>query len=685
MRRLIASMPSLLRDRRGNILPMAAAGLIVLLALIGGGVDMSRAYLTKNKLQAACDAGTLAGRRAVSTNGFDSTAQAKANSYFNVNFDSANQGASNTSFVTTSSDNGNTISGTATTTLNTLTMKIFNFRTFTLTATCSASMGAGNSDVVMVLDNTGSMAYNATTGSAPRSGQTSKIQDLKTAMNNFYSTLSSATSGTNARIRYGFVPFSSSVNVGHLIYDLNPAYLADSNSYQSRTPVMQVVNQTSWGSPTTYSGNPQTGHTSDTSSTTSGSNTAYTSTSYSSLNNCQAALPASSGWVNNGSQISSTGTPYTNASGQQVIITTYDQPQTQTQYQCIKNTGNKKYYRWSYPAYRDLYTYSYTTQNPITTQAQTFDHWSFQPVVYDTSSFKAFNSVNTNTGTGSYPATVSSIWNGCIEERQTSPASSFSYSAISGISPHTWDLDIDTPPDPSNDNSKWAPMWPQVEFWRYTSGGSTTTANSLYGYGRTSGVQSTTGMSVYDYDQSQGVAGYVACPAQAHLLSTMTQSDFSNYANSLTPIGGTYLDIGLLWGARLSSPDGIFSSNVNDQPNNGGEVSRHIILMTDGMMDTNNNSVTAYGMEYWDRMVTTDGAKSTSDSNHSARFRALCDAVKDKGIRIWVIAFGSGSSLNSDLTYCASSNSAYAASDGAALDSAFQDIAHQVGELRIIQ
>lgn len=69
-----ANLSTLLRDERGNILPLAASGVLVMAALIGGAVDMSRAYQTQSRLQSACDAGVLAGRRAVTNNGFDSTA-----------------------------------------------------------------------------------------------------------------------------------------------------------------------------------------------------------------------------------------------------------------------------------------------------------------------------------------------------------------------------------------------------------------------------------------------------------------------------------------------------------------------------------------------------------------------------------------------------------------------------------
>ena len=51
------------RDVRGNTLAIVGAALVPLCAMIGSGLDMSRAYMAKTRLQSACDAAALAGRR----------------------------------------------------------------------------------------------------------------------------------------------------------------------------------------------------------------------------------------------------------------------------------------------------------------------------------------------------------------------------------------------------------------------------------------------------------------------------------------------------------------------------------------------------------------------------------------------------------------------------------------------
>ena len=55
----------LLADTAGNSLVIMAAAMFPLAGLVGGGVDMSRLYLAKARLQQACDAGALAGRKVI--------------------------------------------------------------------------------------------------------------------------------------------------------------------------------------------------------------------------------------------------------------------------------------------------------------------------------------------------------------------------------------------------------------------------------------------------------------------------------------------------------------------------------------------------------------------------------------------------------------------------------------------
>ncbi|MFY7835925.1 MAG: pilus assembly protein TadG-related protein [Novosphingobium sp.] len=522
--RLIATLA---KCRAGNILPLSALAIFAVAALIGGAVDISRGWRVQTRLQSACDAGVLAGRRAVTSNGFDATAREQAENYFYANFDEERQGSSGTIFTTTSADQGSTIDAVATTALPPLMMQLFGFSGFELRSTCTASMEVGNSDIMLVLDTTGSMAFTLAGSTQTR------LDALRASVKNFYDTVAAAASGTSARIRYGFVPYSSTVNVGRLIYNRNPSYLVDSWTIQSRRAIR---------------------------------------------------------WANG-----------------------------------------------------------------------TFKNWEYRPLVFDVSRYKTFAATNTNTGENG--AAVSSTWGGCIEERSTVSEDAFTWSAQNGFSPTgAHDLDIDSAPDTTN-ATKWAPMWPEVAYIR-----TVTIKGTVY---MTSANPSATGQQAFS-----------ACPSVARLLATKDRATFFSHVDELTPIGATYHDIGMVWGARLLSPDGIWSDNVREMPSNGGEVARHMIFMTDGEMSPSYSSQSAWGIEYHDRRVTDDGL-TNDGSRHNSRFLALCEAVKAKGIRIWVIAFAA--SMTTELETCASTASSFTAENASELEDSFQSIAKQVGELRVVQ
>lgn len=632
------NLKALLADTGGNVLPMAAMTVLVMAALVGGGVDMSRAYKVQNRLQNACDAGVLAGRRAVTTNGFDTAAETQANRYFNINFDQAQQGTSGTTFLLASDTKGNSIGGKASTRMPMIMMQIFGKTDMTITANCASTMGVGNSDIMMVLDVTGSMGTSLGTGT--------RLTALKSSMKSFYTTVATATQGTNARVRYSIVPFSTTVNVGKLLYDLNPSYITDTWTIQSRAPVMrtETVQQfTGWGDPVVTSS-------SDYSDPENSSSRRLNSTRYSSTSACNAAKPANTAWANNGAATTDTYTT-TNGSGQQVVTTETIQPQRMTTYFCKRSSGY--YYIYYYTTDRDLITYDYATSDPQyeTVTREVFDHWEYRPVEYDVSDYKAFQAVSAPVGTNG--AAVTSTWEGCIEERQSVNADNFEYTTLSGMTPSdALDLDIESAPDGSA-ATKWGPLWRQVAFRRNTV------------------APATSGSAATSY-----------CVPKAMGMQELAQSSFNSYADSLTAQGNTYLDVGMIWGARLSNPDGILSDTLQDVPDNGGNVNRHLIFMTDGIIEANASIYNAYGIEFLDRRITNDGGTTQANERHSLRFRAVCDAIKAKGVRVWVIGFTTG--LTDDLAYCASPSSSYTANSAAELNSAFQEIAKQVGELRVL-
>jgi len=173
------------------------------------------------------------------------------------------------------------------------------------------------------------------------------------------------------------------------------------------------------------------------------------------------------------------------------------------------------------------------------------------------------------------------------------------------------------------------------------------------------------------------------CPAPSSKLAVRTRTDVEDYVNSLVATGNTFHDLGMAWGVRLLSPNGLFASENTTAPN-GRPISRHIIFMTDGMINTPPSMYSSHGYEESDRRVSGAAVTpSTSDLNsrHSARFQALCNQARANNITVWTIAFGT--SNPSTLVTCADSGKAYVATNSAALTAQFQQIAANIAKLRL--
>jgi hypothetical protein len=182
------------------------------------------------------------------------------------------------------------------------------------------------------------------------------------------------------------------------------------------------------------------------------------------------------------------------------------------------------------------------------------------------------------------------------------------------------------------------------------------------------------------------------CPTEARKLQQWnTPANFDAYVDSLRDDGNTYHDIGLLWGARFASPTGIFASE-NAYTAQGGEIERHIIFMTDGDPCTGVGNYTAYGVQWFDRRQTdantapTDGCTTTGTltAQVNARTAAICTAIKNKNITLWVITFGT---LSTDtvtrMTACATPGRYFNATNAATIQSTFKSIADQISQLRL--
>lgn len=587
------------RDKRAATLPMMAAATIPMIGMVGGAVDMSRAYLVKTRLQQACDAGALAARRVMANATLEQSDKDEAAKFFNINLPDGAYGTEGRTFamadVLEAGAPTGRVRGTASVTVPTTLMRVFGKEEIALAATCDAELNISNNDIMFVLDVTGSMNCAAadTTSTCSNNGGTEKtnarIKALRTAVVEFYDTMAAAARG-DAILRFGFVPYSSGVNVGKL---LPSDYLVSNWTYQSRVPNMYRATGTST------------------------SNTSSTSMTKSNCNNYGNKNP--------------------------VEIDTGD------------NTFTRITYESSWVGKTD--TCNMTETRTDYTKDDTgsyFRNWSYKPVSYDVSAFKTNGSITTRTGSNG--SSVTSTWQGCIEERDTVAQATFS-----AIPANAYDLDIDL--IPNSDTTRWRPNWEDVVFNRNTS------SNSLAD-------------EITDTNRSHISA---TCPKAARKLAVMTHDDVYNYVNAsdFKANGSTYHDFGMIWGGRLLSPTGIFAGE-NATAANGKPINRHILFMTDGALQPSTTVYGLYGYERLDRRIT-GGVPSNGDltNRHLSRFSAMCDAIRAKNITIWVVAYAQ--TMTTELQNCADPGKAFYASDDAQLRAQFQLIAQQIAELRLAQ
>ena len=644
------SMRSLLgrlcRDTEGNTLGIVLATMILLVSLAGSGTDMARAYMTKTSLQNACDAGVLAGRKAMATSGVYGTAEtAKANKMFNFNFNPNATNAASITFNTTGTTTG-AVTGTATTTMPTVVMGVFGFNKIDLTVACSAELQMASADVMMVLDTTGSMLCDPN-GKDCDGDSTSKIMGLRQAIRDFYKTVAAAVvDKNNTRIRFGFVPYTATVNVGGLVAagEMPTTYFADTQPMQTAlakfdTPVYV---------PTTGSPVPST--------ETYGS----TITSANCTNWGKNTWPVNTGSPVAGGGPAPTATTSTSYSWKSWTLVSGSLGT------CVRNVS--------------------TTTTTYVTRYQ-FTNWIFRAATLDVAAFKGLGNVPVVTnisatatvptaGTYDMPSlaamdgtpgvtgltlNTSTKWTGCVEERATVQNLS-----MSPVPSGAKDLDIDS--EPSDDSTRWKMHIPNLEWYRGNTNVASRTETSLQSYTYRQGNQ---------------------CPPAAMLFHevdttapTVVPTWLETYVTSLVANGSTYHDIGMIWGSRLASPTGLFADNVNADASTYPSVSRHIIFMTDGEMAPNNDSYSAYGTELYSNRVAPDGTSdSTLRNYHNNRYVAACTRAKNLGYTIWVIGFGQ--TLSTQMTSCATAGRAYFAADTTALNNTFKFIAGQVADLRI--
>ncbi len=646
---------SLLHDRTANTIVISAAAMIPLMAMVGGGVDASRYYMTASRMQAACDAGALAARRAMTDDTFTNAHREIGLNFYDQNFEQGMFGLQNgeRDFL---SDGDGRVNGAARGTLPTSIMGAFGYESFDIEVSCSAEINISNSDIMFVLDTTGSMACRPD-GTSCSSGSSSKIVALRTAVMNFYDTVEAATSDS-AQVRYGIVPYSRQVNVG---FSIPTQYMATRNTYQSRVarfeeqftvipgngvkvgdPIL-VSDQVEWlPRDTANFGSTNTDHFRF---RNSGSTAREQAEDF-----CWDTLP---------------GTYTVNGQTWQVFSGTEYRTGVWSGGNSNNRAGCRGRVRKTRPATTADVIPDRTVRNvvwkdfvycPVDTSDATpcdVSNPAGSPAGWETVNLATLYDDNRILmPTGNQGAMQTITWDGCIEEPSTVLTDSYD-----PIPATAYDLDINLVP--ASEEQRWKPALINAVWKREY--GSDNTPDWLY------------------QRDNESRPGY-DCPRPAIRLAEISRTSLQTYVNNLVAAGNTYHDIGMLWGARFISPNGLFAADNATAPN-GDAIARHIVFMTDGEQVNSNEDYANHGTEFWDRRITGNGDEGLLVSRRAARLQAICRAARQENITVWVVAFGTA--LTKNLRDCASPGRAFQANDAETLNDSFQEIAQKIAALRL--
>jgi Flp pilus assembly protein TadG len=622
----------LARDTAGNTLAMIAAGLLPLLAMVGGGIDMGRSYLAQTRLQQACDAGVLAARKklgsqVVADGTVPSDIATVGNQYFNVNFLAGSYGTANRDFQMTLEEDYS-ISGTASVDVPTSIMSIFGYANVGVDVACEAALNFSNTDIMFVLDTTGSMTATNPSDSQPR------IDALKGVVRSFHAQLEGS-KGPGIRLRYGFVPYSTNVNVGGLLED---DWVVNNWTYQSREDYGTEDGGIQYH---TYTDNWVDISGSQTSSFHSAYLATYhpaTSESGSEYWSCDTAPPASTAtWTE--TTLSHLEEIYP---GPPAGFKTTDHMQTIANgtYYWVERVGPvctvRKTIYTNYKAEFDRITIPYT---------QTIARYRYAPIARNVSAWRSQTA-------------------GCVEERSTYEITDYDNVDLS----QALDLNLDAIPTASDPDTQWRPSYPGAIWERELDGNGNGTFNQA-------AVITTNGW----FYKPEWNGAMIACPTPARKLAEMDPTQLDNYLGTVTPSGTTYHDIGMIWGGRLLSPTGLFAAENGDVDSK--VTSRHLIFLTDGQTEPYDIAYGAYGVEPLDQRRWNQSSSLTLSETIEARFGVACKEVKKRNITVWVIGFGT--TLNPAMTECAGPGKYFEAADAAQLQTVFSKIAARMGDLRV--
>jgi Flp pilus assembly protein TadG len=198
-------------DRRGTLAVLFAVSLYPILMMICAAVDLSRHSQQQARLQAALDAAALFVARLVADGKAPTDLSAAARNFVLGNVSPSEM--TNVTVTATMDSTNVRVSGTGQ--INPVMANILSASDLTISGVAGATWRTKKIELVLVLDNTGSMSSSG------------KMSALKTAAKNLIDTMASVANKPDA-VRIGIVPFDVQVRVGTTYR--NASWLTYSNS-----------------------------------------------------------------------------------------------------------------------------------------------------------------------------------------------------------------------------------------------------------------------------------------------------------------------------------------------------------------------------------------------------------------------------------------------------------------------
>ena len=163
-------------------------------------------------------------------------------------------------------------------------------------------------------------------------------------------------------------------------------------------------------------------------------------------------------------------------------------------------------------------------------------------------------------------------------------------------------------------------------------------------------------------------------PSIMPLVGRSQRWNIKSAISGFSPGGSTAGHIGAAWAWYMLSPawSSIFTGNNQPGAYNDPNVSKNIVIMTDGLFNTSYLTGLAAG------------SPAATQESYS-EFNQLCANMKARGINIYTIGFGLDDPAAAiELQNCASApGNFFAAVNGTQLQAAFQAIADKLNNLRV--